>query len=87
MTIEERAEAYKQKIQDEASLEGVEILAPNAYYAGYKQGASEQRAIDIENCVKWCEDFNHNAEMTGCEQRIDVDSFRQMITNMIHDNP
>lgn len=61
MTIEERAEVYKQKIQDEASSEGVEILAPNAYYAGYKQGATEQRTIDIEKACEWFRKENSHA--------------------------
>lgn len=49
----------------------------------YIQGATEQQRIDIENCVKWCEEFNRSGVMIGDFTRIDVDSFRAWITNMI----
>lgn len=71
-TIEQRAKAY-------SKTQAIECYA----YCGYEKGATEQRQIDIENCVKWCENFNKNAEETGCIERIDVESFRQWITNMI----
>lgn len=70
--ISDRAKAY-------SKTQAIECYA----YCGYERGATDQRTIDIENCVKWCENFNKEAEKTGCEQRIDVESFRQWITNMI----
>lgn len=71
-TIEQRAKAY-------SKTQAIECYA----YCGYEKGATEQRQIDIENCVKWCENFNKDAEKTGCIERIDIESFRQWITNMI----
>lgn len=45
--------------------------------------AIEQRKIDIENCVKWCKKFNEDGERIGCSQKIDVDSFREWIKDII----
>lgn len=71
-TIAERAKAY-------SKTQAIECYA----YCGYYKGATEQRQIDIENCVKWCENFNKQSEKTGCDFRIDVESFRLWITNVI----
>ena len=49
----------------------------------YTRGAEDQMKANVENCVKWCEQFNRDAEVAGCEQRIDIDSFRMWITKML----
>lgn len=72
----------KRALDMKLSIQGGYV--PKESLKSYFLGELEkQRKIDIENCVKWCENFNKEAEETCCEQRIDVESFRKWITNMI----
>lgn len=85
MTIEERAEKWGKDYpklplgETPYTDNDIEAIATNSFL----QGATEQQRIDIENCVKWCEEFNKNGERIGDNSRIDIDSVRMFITDII----
>lgn len=73
--IEERAIRFADEI-------GLKDRIRNAAIGSYMKGAIDQRKIDLQNCIRWCEDHNKEADSLGF-MRIDTDSFRQWIKKMI----
>ncbi len=76
-TINERATEYAERIYSPS-------FPLDALKLGYFDGATEQREIDIDKFAKYAEDFNKYNEEIGISTRIDVDSMRMWVKNILY---